>query len=105
MTLAATFLARRTWWCSQRGSNDYSAFVQSDRRCVGRLARSADAFANSCPGIVALSNFPRVKNQVRGCETASFYLVRITGVPRPRLSVRAALPLFTPISRYPLEPS
>ena len=71
---------------------------------MARLARSADAFANGCAGIFALSNFPRVKNQMRGCETASFYFVRITGVPRPRLSVRAALPLFTPISRYPLEP-
>ena len=32
------------------------------------------------------------------------YLVRTTGVPRPRLKVRAAFALFTAISRYPLEP-
>ena len=70
---------------------------------MARLARPADAFANGCAGISTRSVFVR-ENNIVGREMASFYLVRITGVPRPRLSVRAALPLFTPISRYPLEP-
>ena len=33
------------------------------------------------------------------------YFVRTTAVPRPNPSVRAAFPLFTPISIYPLEPT
>ncbi len=36
--------------------------------------------------------------------TTQNYLVRTTAVPRPRPSVRAALPLFTPISTNPLDP-
>jgi len=32
------------------------------------------------------------------------YFVRSTGVPRPNPSVFDALPLFTPISKFPLEP-
>ena len=70
---------------------------------MARLARSADAFANGCAGIFTLSVFMHESN-ILGREMAGFYLVRITSVPRPRLSVRAELPLFTPISRYPLEP-
>jgi hypothetical protein len=54
-------------------------------------------------------NFPAeamlaCKNAIAQAGAAVFYLVRITGVPRPRFKVRAALALFTAISRYPLEP-
>ena len=54
-------------------------------------------------------------NQSRGYRTAlplsnslisvlESYFVSTTAVPRPKLSVRAALALFTPISRNPLDP-
>src|SRR6266513_2429461 len=46
-----------------------------------------------------------VKTQTRDRTMGAHYLVRITGAPRPRLKARAALALFTAISRYPLEPT
>ena len=40
-----------------------------------------------------------------GENACNNYFERMTAAPRPRLSVRAAFPLFTPISRYPLDPT
>jgi len=72
---------------------------------LARLARSADPLADGRPGVFPLTRSWRMKTQTRDRTMAAHYLVRITGAPRPRLKVRAALALFTAISRYPLEPT
>ena len=50
---------------------------------------------------MAAQEFLNVNSQL---PDRGHYSVRITGVPRPRLSVRAAFALLTPISKYPLDP-